>query len=349
MRRTDLTGAWFWNEYLLFNPKAGFRWLNEMNGHWVCYTTTRKPVTKSSAGLGSRQTAIYDNKTYYLFDRGYAKVKYVLGEFYWRVRQGEQTETEDYIRPPLCISKETVSQNNQQEVTWSEGKYIPAETIQDAFKLKQLPEQEGVAPAQPNLPKGYAIEFTFYSLVLTVLLFAIHGLFSFTQKDRLLLTDTYTTADYKHTKVSQPFQVTQEKAALKFSMSANVSQSWAELDIELVNDTTGEMRTLEEGVEFWSGTDSDGYWSEGSSYNDKYIGPVAPGTYHLNVDYDFQNAQNQPPILTQLSVHEGAPHSTMLWFAIIALWIFPVGCMLWAYSVETRRWVNSDYSPYQSD
>src|SRR4051812_5497006 len=34
MQRTDGSGEYAWEEYLLFNPWLGFRWLVEADGHW---------------------------------------------------------------------------------------------------------------------------------------------------------------------------------------------------------------------------------------------------------------------------------------------------------------------------
>ena len=34
VRRSDITGEYTWDEYLLFNPFKGFRWLTTYNGHW---------------------------------------------------------------------------------------------------------------------------------------------------------------------------------------------------------------------------------------------------------------------------------------------------------------------------
>ena len=70
----------------------------------------------------------------------------VLGEFYWEVKKGETTDVSDYVAPPRILSEEKYAN----EVTWSEGSYVPKEEVEAAFALKSpLPAPEGVGSNQP--------------------------------------------------------------------------------------------------------------------------------------------------------------------------------------------------------
>lgn len=73
-------------------------------------------------------------------------MSYVLGEFYWRVKVGEQVNFGDYISPPLVLSAE----GGKDEIVWSLGEYILPEEISAAFQITALmPNRMGIGACQP--------------------------------------------------------------------------------------------------------------------------------------------------------------------------------------------------------
>lgn len=135
-----------WTEYLLYNPAQGFRWLVRNKGHWSFVESI--PLSKVKDRSDVRATV--DGTRYRLFDRGKAYVRYVVGEFYWQVKIDEKVESADYIAPPHMLSIETTLGNQGQEINASLGTYLPVETIETAFKLKELLTRPfGVGTIQP--------------------------------------------------------------------------------------------------------------------------------------------------------------------------------------------------------
>ncbi len=132
-----------WAEYLLYGPEVGFRWLVCNKGHWSFV----EPVTTSAS---PENTAISLNGVHYrLYDRGIAYVRYVAGEFYWRVTAGEQVETADYIAPPYMLSFERTSTLQGQELNVSRGTYLDVDTLEAAFNQQNLPRPWGIGTIQP--------------------------------------------------------------------------------------------------------------------------------------------------------------------------------------------------------
>ncbi|MCA9140228.1 MAG: DUF4178 domain-containing protein [Planctomycetales bacterium] len=137
-----------WTEYLLYNRETGFRWLVNNSSHWSLVG----PVDKPPGSVGDEIT--YDGDTFKIYDRGTAYVRYVLGEFYWKVTVGENVATSDYICPPRMLSYERSGWGKSQEVTISEGHYILPEEIEEKFGITGLPRPWGVGVIQPRPTPG---------------------------------------------------------------------------------------------------------------------------------------------------------------------------------------------------
>jgi len=131
-----------WSEYLLFNPWLGFHWLVSFQGHWTLIDRVTSMPDESG------QTVEFAGQDYKLFAKGSTTVKGVLGEFYWKVQRGEETEVADYIAPPEIVSRETYP--GLAEVTWSHGRYLMPKVVGDAFAVPDLPAPEGIYLNEPN-------------------------------------------------------------------------------------------------------------------------------------------------------------------------------------------------------
>jgi hypothetical protein len=159
MRRsvTEEGRDYFWSEFLLYNPEVGFRWLVHNEGHFSFV----EPIGPGEISFDNLKLT-WQEKSFRLFQRGRATVRYVLGEFYWKVAVGEQADTADYVAPPLMLSLEksvaasvadgahAQAGKPAEELHCSVGTYIDVETVRAAFGLKHIARGWGVAPNQPS-------------------------------------------------------------------------------------------------------------------------------------------------------------------------------------------------------
>ncbi len=141
-----------WDEYLLYNPAVGYRWLVDNNRHWS-FVEPIPPVQATSWHHG----VSHDGIRFKLYDKGYAYVRHVVGEFYWRVSTSDVTQTEDYIAPPLMVSVERSGSGEQAEINTSLARYVPVETLREAFNVKSVPRPFGVGIIQPPVALDWRI------------------------------------------------------------------------------------------------------------------------------------------------------------------------------------------------
>lgn len=344
MQRCDEAEAYNWREYLLFNPMKGFCWLTEFDGHWNYLKTVKNTPEEHESSYKSYAT--FMNKYYDLFLVGHAKVNFVLGEFYWRVRVGESVRVKDFINPPEILSSEATND----EVVWSIGEYIAAEEIKNAFpaELGPLPTQFGVAPNQPS---AAAESNKFYlkwgSIFLGILLLLQLIVFIPQSSGKELINEKFTfdQNDPEKIKVTSSFELPKDSQNIEITLWSPVQNNWLEVQADLVDEGTGESEGFEIGVEYYTGFDSDGRWSEGSNTNDKLISMMKKGKYHLNIE---ATSELIGPLIYSVSVRSGVvTWSNFLWSFFLIL-IFPLFATMRRRSFEVKRWSNSDYSPYQS-
>lgn len=295
-RSAYIDGSWWpFEEYLLYAPGVGFRWLVCSDGHWSYV----QPVAGGAVEVGTVEVgrdARYNGVAFRRFQAAKLRVDTVLGEFYWRVQAGEQVSSEDYIAPPAMLSREaTASEEN-----WSLSTYLTPQELDRAFgKQLGLPSPIGVAPNQP-----YGAGLGKVMALVTVAFFAagIGKCASAPADETLRQRFTFPVAPLSGESSLAPSSdpaASAEPASnvmfsdtfhlgggknVAFDLASSVSNSWVYASLDLVNDDTGHVISFDKSIEYYAGYDADGSWTEGSTTADEVIGPVAPGTYVLRVE-----------------------------------------------------------------
>lgn len=336
VERSD-TYSYHWSEYLLFNPQKGFRWLSENSGHWSWIVSTKDTPKDFTA------FATYRNKSYRLFHTGKAEITYIMGEFYWRASVGDKTRVKDFISAPEILSVDYT----QTEKNWSLGQYIEPETIRKAFNLETMPLTQGVAPNQPwKAQKDHTdIKWIWAMMMGLLILLQLYRASSSENKKVFDFNGSYQSnlGGPLRPLVTPSFELKDKSGNLKLYLNTQISNQWLELQVELVNDDTGESKEYEFGVEFYSGYDGGESWSEGDRATTYLIRGVPAGNYHLNVT---PIAEGVYPIDFELSGRRDVIIYSDFFWAMFWISIIPFFMALRSYSFERKRWENSDYSPY---
>ena len=345
LQKSDPSEQYFWKEYLLYNPYKGYRWLFEYDGHWTFFKRVRTIPEEISFDKYS-----YLDKKYKLYNKGEAVVQYVEGEFYWRVKRGDASETTDYINPPFYLS----SEQNEREKIWTYGKYLPGTKVQKAYKIKEDPPIEmGVAPNEiwPKKEKFKEVKKTF--VLCALFIFAGWILSNARQPNLKVYNESKSVSVNKasgrfygsaqdEVHITEEFDIPGKTNNIQVRLESPVYNSWRYFDILLVNKNTGKGIPIGGEVSYYRGSD----WSEGSQKKRILVENVPPGTYHLSIKYIS-------PIRTKwryyLEVSRGVPIHKNLFWALALLAIYPIMLMFNRYKFNVRRWSNSDFSPYHGD
>jgi hypothetical protein len=333
VRRTIADVPFTWFEHLLHNPTHGFRWLVESSGHFT--------LAKSASGLPS---TVVENEAGYLGDRyqhfqtAKAETVHVLGEFPWVVKAGDTAEVDDFVHPPLMLSRERTGQ----ETTWSAGEYMSGDTVWKAFALPGAPpDPVGVGASQPS---PYTPRSGTMVLMLTLFIAAavlIHVLFSILSQQRIVLDHAWEFQPNSAAAASvmtEPFVLDGRTSNVVAEISTTLSQSWAYFTLTLVDEESDGSRTFGREISYYFGRDSDGAWTEGASWDRVWLPSVPPGRYVLIVE-----PEGPQPFNYRVRLTRDVPRPLFVWLAIGGLGLPPLVFWWRQWRFETRRWDESDH------
>src|SRR5579872_4437827 len=290
-----------WDEYLLFNPYKGFRYLTEYQGHWNNTSMLRSLPEAGPSG----DSLSYLGQTYRHFQTAEAKTVYVLGEFPWQVRVRETARVTDYICPPRVLSSETTK---DKEVTWSLGEYMSGPDIWKIFSLPgEPPPAVGVYENQPT-PLNAATRAIWQlcaAFLAVALLFLIFNLF--TSQDHQVFSNRYifnaSTPATEPSFVTDIFELTGRPSQVRVDTTTSVNNNWIYLNYTLINDDTGQAYDFGREASYYSGYDSDGSWSEGSRNDSVMLPGIPAGHYYLRIEPEGERGHE--PVVYTVTVTQG--------------------------------------------
>jgi Domain of unknown function (DUF4178) len=339
-----------WDEYLLFNPYKGFRYLTEYQGHWNFVTPLeRMPQPCAIAG---RPGVSFDGKKFRHFSGCEAVTSFVLGEFPWRVAVGEKAICDDFIHPPFVLSSE-MSEN---ETNWSRGEYTAGAEVWKAFALPGKPEPaRGVYLNQPSPYQGGMWGRFFWMLALLIGLAIAFSAFS---HESVVFRDSYhfSTLAPEPSFVTPVFTISGRTSGLELTVHADVDNNWAYFNFALIDDDHGTAYDFGREVSYYHGADSDGSWTEGGNSSTAYLASIPPGRYYLRVEPEMDAAgpyhndtKRYNAVAYDITLRHDVPNYSWFWIAALLLLIPPVFASLRSGSFETRRWNQSDGNPPASN
>lgn len=343
-----------WDEYLLYAPGPGYRWLVRAQGHYSFVT----PLSPGAVVADGPRSVRHQGRVFKLFDRGKAEVSGVWGELYWKASLGESVETADYVAPPALLSRES----SDSELHWSLGVYQTHADVRRAFGLESLPDvASGVAPNQPFRHRHWAP----VAVALVALLFTCVLILAVSARSRQVYVGefrlehaaagdggslSFDTAPSGATSPASaspyvfftpPFEL-EARRNTAVELSLPLVNDWAFVTVDLLHEATGEMRTYSTELSYYSGVEGGEHWSEGSTRSTHVFAAGQAGSHVLRLEL-----QTPAPSARTLAVSVAQDVFMLGQLGWVLLLLAVPGGLLAAahYAFEGWRWSESDFAP----
>jgi len=364
-RSVKFDKLYYWEEYLLYNPQVGFRWLVRSDDNWN-FVQSVPPGEVIDNG----KSVTFGGKQFKLYQDAVGRVEYVEGEFYWKVEQGETNPMADYVCPPLMLSKEIsvadAAPGDRQpqlqtkkgkkyknlvnqfagEINWSLGAYLKREDVEKAFGIQGLPRTSKIAPNQLFPHKKI---YKYWGLMLLAafvmgIFFIAAGKYKKVYEQSYLL-EPVAAADKTQVRFSEPFELAGNQN-IRVTMTANIDNSWAYFEGDIINEETGLVQAFSMPIEYYRGVDGGESWSEGSTKSEVSLSSLPAGRYTLRLEAQWEKWQQ--PLAMMIKLDQDVPSIFNLILLLIVLSIIPIIIAIRHYSFSVKRWADSDYSPFSS-
>jgi len=263
----------------------------------------------------------------------------VLGEFYWRVRNGEKATLSDYISPPRILSKELYPDLN--EITWSAGEYIDSAEVSTAFLPagKKLNAPRGAYLIQPNpqMAKWQSVKASFFFLLIAYVILQFLFLGQGNLRPVFDTTMAYQATAAGAALVSDKFNVEGASAPLHIRAQGGLEMdTYLGLKGNLVNATTQKTYPLSLPLTNYA-------TAPGGSLQETILPGIPAGQYYLRLDPDASSSLQTVPI--SVSVKRGGLFWSNFWIGLVLILIYPLWVKMRSSSFEKSRWMESDFSP----
>jgi hypothetical protein len=343
-RETKAEGTTYpWQEFLLFNPYKGYRWLvyDMSTSHWLL-AQALDGAPRAKGGALTHKSVSFRDKRYRHFQSGDAVVTYVEGEFTWQVEVGDRATTHDYVLPPHGISIEETSSAGGEEVQFSSARHLDANDVWAAFKQPGAPPPpKGVGMLRPNPWRQQARAMWVSFAALFIAWIVTTGLYTAGRADKVVFDSGWVPLAELNQTVELGAAGTVHPVEVKFA-ARPLSNAWAYGEIMLVNTAKEEAIGLGIEVDEYNGVDGGESWREGDPERSQTIGAVEGGSYLLQIKP--QAAPTNTPNEMRVMITRDPVLGQYIVIPFLVIVLFPLINAIGGAVFEGRRWQNSDYA-----
>lgn len=326
-------------EYLLYNEKAGYRWLEKSdNGHWTLSARSHQQPSTNVFGMAPRDTVTIGKTKWQFVEAGVQTLAYVDGALPWVARVGDRARYADLVAPPRTYAVEISETADGGEREMFEGRHLPVHELNRAFQLK-VREASGVAAAQPFERSATQTALMWVGALFAMLNLGLLG-YSCTSSGRLVMRADISAEQYRGEWLSDPFQLKRRPSLLEISGHASVDNAWVALNVGLVNQNEEVCLETDGEASYYHGVEGGESWSEGSTSFSEVVRVDTPGTYRLLVygaagSGETADATGGPPV--RITLREGVVLSRYFLLMFVLALLYPLKEFVRKRSHEKRR------------
>jgi len=331
-----------WQEYCFFHPIGGFLYLSEYTGNWILLRETKIFPHKTL-----NTTTIEDNfgKEYDLFLRYKTACINLVGEFPFNAKDTDLKIVKEFIAPPFMYLKKEY----KSEIVWYKGEHIAWKEVKNslgeaAFKVEKV----GKGSIEPQKLGMNYVSFIIYACITVLLMVGFTWYYESNNEPKIAFENTFfldAQSNQSKPLASEPFLLegSTNNVALHF-VNSDINQTWMEVEASLINEETDEEFILTRELYFYTGSDSEGPWTDNNRSGTEIISNIPAGRYHLQLTPYFSSEIKETRLGIQ--VIRGVPNRSNLYWLIAILALL---CFLHYQRIlyfEKKRWSNSNYSTY---
>jgi hypothetical protein len=146
--------------------------------------------------------------------------------------------------------------------------------------------------------------------------------------------------------ITPSFELKNVSSSLEFSVTSDVDNNWMETTIVLVNEKDNQSWEVTKSIEYYHGYEDGESWTEGSREAEVLLSSIPAGKYHLNI---YPAAGDTALKSVRIGITANPVIWRNVWVTLLLLCLYPLYTWFRMRMYEKKRWMNSDFSPYETD
>jgi hypothetical protein len=326
-------------EFLLYHPRRGSLYLDEYHGEWSLSRATHlAPVQDPFAVRPGDVLGTHDGRQWVADEPGTYSLAHVDGCWPWRAQVGDQLPYAEFAAQDGSGAIYDV-QNDAGEIEYCLGQVLPLAQVRSATAKPELAGAKRMKLDAAGIRRWFRL-----LLGLSLLAAMVNvGLMAWTcGTGKQIHEETFLPENLRTEVLSQPFTVTESGTGLEVQLDVpSLDNSWAALDVALVNSDDGVVGVTDQDVEYYQGVEGGESWSEGGRSASAYLEVEEPGTYRLLLRERSGYGESSSSDTAEHSVHVRVKQGVLIWW-----WFAGAGCLSLVLALGTGyfwyRWWKGD-------
>jgi hypothetical protein len=267
-------------DYLLYHPSRGSLWLSEYGGSWSWSRPTHVMPAGPTAGLtATDRFETGDGRRWVVSETGEYELLYVDGSLPWTARIGDRVRYVDCVADGGSDEQYEITEEKGQR-EFGRGAALPISSVRRALGRDDV---SGVEKSTSVAEKLRAVRAVLGLALVALVINGGASLFCW-QSGSTVLDEAFTDDQMTAGAFSSPFTVPGKGGLLKIRTTAiALNNDWMAANLALVEGEETVAHVLDADMEYYTGRDADGSWSEGSRSETLYVRVPRGGSYRVLV------------------------------------------------------------------